>query len=137
MLEGFKSLRKRWTKLLQGQLKRLKPVYDARRMNILEASHDLVDDKFHLIGGKVHKVAIISCFHVFTHYVQADTRTEGLTEPLFIFNESKLTVRQLFLLLIVLKDLLPSKAGLPTWSSVSFCTLMMLFRSRSIRGETR
>ena len=58
---------------------------DPRRMNILEAPHDLVDDKFHLIGGKVHKVAIISCFHVFTHYVQADTRTEGLTEPLLTF----------------------------------------------------
>ena len=30
--------------LLQGQLKRLKPVYDACRMNVLEAPHDLVAD---------------------------------------------------------------------------------------------
>ena len=60
-------------------------MYDACRMNILEAPHDLVDDKFHLMGEKIHKVQIIRCFYIYTNYVQADRRTDGRTEPLFTF----------------------------------------------------
>ena len=57
-------------------------MYDACRMNILEAPHDLVDDKFHLMGEKGLKSANNQLFlylHTLCTYVQADRRTDGTT----------------------------------------------------------